>query len=109
MKSKYTATKSDVGVWMSNDYLCESVSRMVAIDAMIALDLDPNDFRIRDRIIKGICKRIDGTLDSVNNITKITDWCRDVVYIPTDKCMNLAATVNVVLYDRLAKYDKPNN
>ena len=69
MKSKYTATKSDVGVWMSNDYLCESVSRMVAIDAMIALDLDPNDFRIRDRIIKGICKRIDGTLDSVNNIT----------------------------------------
>lgn len=30
-------------------------------------------------------------------------WCRDVVYIPTDGCMNLAATVNVVLYDRLAK------
>lgn len=27
----------------------------------------------------------------------------DVVYIPTIKSMNLAATVNVVLYDRLAK------
>jgi tRNA(Leu) C34 or U34 (ribose-2'-O)-methylase TrmL len=27
----------------------------------------------------------------------------DVVYIPTTGCMNLAATVNVVLYDRLAK------
>jgi len=26
-----------------------------------------------------------------------------VVYIPTVGCMNLAATVNVVLYDRLAK------
>ncbi len=26
-----------------------------------------------------------------------------VVYVPTDGCMNLAATVNVVLYDRLAK------
>ncbi len=26
-----------------------------------------------------------------------------VVYIPTQGCMNLAATVNVVLYDRLAK------
>jgi tRNA(Leu) C34 or U34 (ribose-2'-O)-methylase TrmL len=25
------------------------------------------------------------------------------VYIPTVGCMNLAATVNVVLYDRLAK------
>jgi tRNA(Leu) C34 or U34 (ribose-2'-O)-methylase TrmL len=29
--------------------------------------------------------------------------CRDVVYVPTALCMNLAATVNVVLYDRLAK------
>ncbi len=27
-----------------------------------------------------------------------------VVYIPTIGCMNLAATVNVVLYDRLAKF-----
>lgn len=29
--------------------------------------------------------------------------CRDVIYIPTRHCMNLAATVNVVLYDRQAK------
>lgn len=29
-----------------------------------------------------------------------------VVYIPTIGCMNLAATVNVVLYDRLAKSTK---
>jgi len=34
---------------------------------------------------------------------RILSRCRDVVYIPTDGCMNLAATVNVVLYDRLAK------
>lgn len=34
---------------------------------------------------------------------KILSRCRDVVYIPTEACMNLAATVNVVLYDRLAK------
>lgn len=40
----------------------------------------------------------DGTLGR-----KVTDWCRDVVYVPTIGCMNLAATVNVVLYDRLAK------
>ncbi len=26
-----------------------------------------------------------------------------VVYVPTRHCMNLAATVNVVLYDRLSK------
>ena len=34
---------------------------------------------------------------------RILSRCRDVVYIPTQGCMNLAATVNVVLYDRLAK------
>lgn len=29
--------------------------------------------------------------------------CRDVIFVPTAFCMNLAAAVNVVLYDRLAK------
>jgi len=40
----------------------------------------------------------DATLGS-----RVLDWCRDVVYVPTAGCMNLAATVNVVLYDRMAK------
>jgi len=40
----------------------------------------------------------DGTLGR-----STTDWCKHKVYIPTAFCMNLAATVNVVLYDRLAK------
>lgn len=40
----------------------------------------------------------DGTLGK-----SVTSWCRDVVYVPTKTCMNLAATVNVVLYDRMAK------
>lgn len=31
------------------------------------------------------------------------DACDHVVYIPTKGCMNLACTVNVLLYDRLAK------
>lgn len=34
---------------------------------------------------------------------EIVDQADHVVYIPTHGCMNLAATVNVVLYDRLAK------
>jgi tRNA(Leu) C34 or U34 (ribose-2'-O)-methylase TrmL len=33
----------------------------------------------------------------------ILDRCDAVVYIPTLGCMNLGATVNVVLYDRMAK------
>lgn len=40
----------------------------------------------------------DGTIDQV-----IIDKADAVVYVPTVGCMNLAASVNVVLYDRLAK------
>ena len=40
----------------------------------------------------------DGTLGK-----SVTEWCRDVVYVPGKHCMNLAASVNVVLYDRMAK------
>lgn len=40
----------------------------------------------------------DGTLGP-----EILSWCRDRVYVPTSHCMNLAATVNVVLYDRATK------
>lgn len=39
----------------------------------------------------------DGTLGK-----SVLSWCRDVVYVPAG-CMNLAAAVNVVLYDRMAK------
>lgn len=34
---------------------------------------------------------------------RIVDRCRYSVVVPTRRCMNLAATVNVVLYDRLSK------
>lgn len=40
----------------------------------------------------------DGTLGKL-----ITERCRDKVFVPTAFCMNLAAAVNVVLYDRAAK------
>ncbi len=40
----------------------------------------------------------DGTINQ--EIINVAD---DVVYVPTVGCMNLAASVNVILYDRLAK------
>ena len=40
----------------------------------------------------------DGTISQ-----EVIDRADAVVYVPTVGCMNLAATVNVVLYDRLAK------
>ena len=43
----------------------------------------------------------DGTLGP-----DVLAWCRDVIYVPTEGCMNLAAAVNVVLYDRMAKEER---
>ena len=40
----------------------------------------------------------DGTISQ-----DILDRADDVVYVPTIGCLNLAASVNVVLYDRMAK------
>jgi tRNA(Leu) C34 or U34 (ribose-2'-O)-methylase TrmL len=40
----------------------------------------------------------DGTIDQ-----ELIDRADAVVYVPTIGCMNLAAAVNVVLYDRMAK------
>lgn len=40
----------------------------------------------------------DGSLDQ-----HTVDQCDHIVYVPTQGCMNLAATVNVLLYDRMAK------
>lgn len=40
----------------------------------------------------------DGTLDQA-----LIDRADSVVYVPTVGCMNLASSVNVLLYDRLAK------
>lgn len=34
---------------------------------------------------------------------RVLSRCRDVVWIPTNYCLNLAAAVNVVLYDRMMK------
>ena len=45
----------------------------------------------------------DGTISQ-----QLIDRADAVVYVPTSGCMNLSATVNVVLYDRLAKSSQPH-
>ncbi|MCB5162220.1 RNA methyltransferase [Marinomonas algarum] len=45
----------------------------------------------------------DGTINQA-----VVDRADHVVFVPTVGCMNLAATVNVLLYDRLAKSDRAN-
>lgn len=68
----------------------------------VAVDLVPDavslaEFKHPDRAIY-VFGPEDGTLGK-----SITDRCQHKVYIPTRHCMNLAATVNVVLYDRAVK------
>ncbi|MDP7592511.1 MAG: RNA methyltransferase [Litorilituus sp.] len=46
----------------------------------------------------------DGTISQA-----VVDSADEVVYVPTHGCMNLAASVNVLLYDRLAKSLINNN
>ena len=57
------------------------------------------DFQHPDNVIY-IFGPEDGTISQ-----DVIDQADAVVYVPTIGCMNLAATVNVVLYDRLAKSD----
>ena len=81
----------------------EDLRNYVPYDAVpVAVDLIPSaislfEYKHPERAFY-IFGPEDGTLGH-----QITDWCRDVVYIPTEHCMNLAATVNVVLYDRACK------
>lgn len=43
----------------------------------------------------------DRTLDN-----DILAWCKERIFIPSNYCLNLAAAINVVLYDRHAKRSK---
>lgn len=69
---------------------------------VVVIDLIPSAISLVDFIHPKRAMYIfgpeDGTLGKQH-----TENAQHVVYIPTVTCMNLAATVNVVLYDRLVK------
>ena len=76
--------------------LCPHDCEPVAVDIVPgAINLD--EFRHLPRAFY-IFGPEDGTLGK-----KITDRCARSIVIPSRMCLNLAAAVNVVLYDRIAK------
>lgn len=82
---------------------CEDLRKMVPYDCVpVAVDLVPNARPLHSYVHPERCFYVfgpeDGTLDQ-----SVTSWCRESIYIPTRFCMNLAACVNVVMYDRQAK------
>ena len=81
----------------------DDLSKLIPFDAVpIAVDLVEGaeslvDFEHPKRAFY-IFGPEDGTLGK-----STFDWCSRKVFVPTQHCMNLAATVNVVLYDRMVK------
>ena len=64
----YAAERSETGVWMSSENRTQvSVARQLAVDMMLALGMDPDDFNTRDKIILAISPRVEGVLDYVND------------------------------------------
>jgi tRNA(Leu) C34 or U34 (ribose-2'-O)-methylase TrmL len=68
----------------------------------IAVDLLPGAIPLPDFAHPERAFYIFGPEDSTLG-TAIHERCKWKVVVPTTRCMNLAATVNVVLYDRLTK------
>lgn len=68
----------------------------------VAVDLVPRAKSLPDYVHPERAFYIFGAEDQTLG-ARVLSWCRDVVYVPTSACMNLAATVNVVLYDRAMK------
>lgn len=84
----------------------EDIIAMIPVGAVpVAVDLVPDAVSLVDFVHPANAFYIlgpeDGTLGK-----SVTDHCAHKVMVPTHSCMNLAATVNVILYDRLAKSER---
>lgn len=66
-EAEYTVpVNKDGAVWMIRDSKV-SVARAIATDVMFALNMNPDDWRTRDKIIDSIYKRVEGILDYVKH------------------------------------------
>lgn len=89
--------------WRHTPVLHGNLRDLIPYDAVpVAVDLVPRAQPLHTYQHPERAFYIFGPEDSTLGAKHI-EWCRDVIYIPTNGCMNLAATVNVVLYDRMAK------
>lgn len=87
-------------------FACDNLKDIIPFDCVpVAVDLVEGATPLQDYVHPKNAFYIfgpeNGTLGK-----NITDFCKDKVYIPMKGCINLAACVNVVLYDRMAKMNK---
>lgn len=82
---------------------CDSLESIRPVGAVaVAVDLVPRATPLPSYVHPESAFYIFGPEDGTLG-PEILKWCRDRIYVPTRQCMNLACTVNVVLYDRLLK------
>jgi len=82
---------------------CDDLHEIIPVDCVpVAVDLIDGAKSLVDYVHPERAFYVFGAEDATLG-RKITSWCRDIIYVPTNHCMNLAASVNVVLYDRLQK------
>lgn len=62
VRRSYAISKSG-NVWMLDSEPCVSAARALAVDVMMALGIDTNDWRTRDNLILAISPRVTGMLD----------------------------------------------
>lgn len=64
MKTNPYPVRRDGIFWMTGGYPDKTASRAIAEDVMLALNIDPQDWRTRDKLIDAIYERVNGMLDS---------------------------------------------
>lgn len=87
-------------------FSCDNLKDIIPFDCIpVAVDLIEDATPLQDYVHPKNAFYIfgpeNGTLGK-----SITAFCRDKIYIPMNGCINLAACVNVVLYDRMSKEKK---
>jgi tRNA(Leu) C34 or U34 (ribose-2'-O)-methylase TrmL len=101
-KAFQTDTKNvhlDINVSQVNQIICAtSDTNLIKVAVELVEGATPLPHFIHPENALYIFGPEDGSIEQ-----ETINQCDHVVYIPTVGCMNLAATVNVLLYDRLAK------
>lgn len=103
--SRYTRTCTDTMAQYRHTPILntDDLHKVIPFDCVpVAIDLIPGAIPLPEYTHPERAFYIFGAEDATLG-DRITKWCRDVVYVPTNRCMNLAATVHVVLYDRMVK------
>lgn len=87
---------------------CADLHDLIPYDCIpVAVDLVPGALSLCSYVHPERAFYVFGAEDATLG-ERVLSWCRDVVYVPTPgACMNLAAAVNVVLYDRMTKRGSP--